>query len=475
MTTLSNYMKGGEDLNARRKSIISLAFSTMDTAGSGVIEPEVLLSTYNAAKHPDVISKKMSEESALSEFLNSFDVGSDVEGKVTRREFERFYKKISSSTADDEKFEAMIRGLYGIDGQGNYQTSATSRLMARNDAQDNLNTSSARSDLELEQQANNIRENSRAVLGKLVSNNSRGSSDLSSSMLEMTLNSSHPDGVLQNDSTTLAIAAAGPNAPSQSPAYPPRTAFPTPVVAIPAGVAHIVSKLKAKLRSYGVYGFVGLQRAIRSMDKADKRRISMADFKVAMRKAEVGLTDAEVRMLFDYFNNEHRGSIDTDNFVTVVRSVLNDRRLILVKQAFSKLDLNGEGAIDAGKLAELYDAAAAPDVIAGRATAEDNLYEFLETFDVGGEVNGMVTISEFVNYYTNIGSCVDNDEYFEVMLRNAWHLGGERQETSKRVLVTRKDGSQVQRIMKLLLFLWKRSHYRMTGTTTAVSLSIDAL
>jgi calcyphosin len=445
MTTLSNYMKGGEDLNAIRKSIISLAFSTMDATGSGVIEPEVLLSTYNAAMHPDVISKKMSEESALSEFLNSFDVGSEVEGKVTRREFERYYKKISSATADDEKFEAMIRGLYGIAGQGNDQTSATSRLMAQNDTEDNLNTSSTQNDPEVQQQANKIRENSKAVLGKLVSNNSREPSDLSASMLEMSLNSSHPDGVLENDSITLAIAIAGPNAPSKSPAYPPRTAFPAPVVAIPAGVAHIVSKLKAKLRSYGVYGFVGLQRAIRSMDKADKRRISMADFKVAMRKAEVGLTDAEVRMLFDYFNNEHRGSIDTENFVSVVRSVLNDRRLILVKQAFSKLDLNGEGAIDAGKLAELYDAAAAPDVIAGRATAEDNLYEFLETFDVGGEINGMVTISEFINYYTNIGSCVDNEEYFEVMLRNAWHLGGERQEISKRVLVTRKDGSQVLR------------------------------
>ena len=453
MTTLSNYMKGGEDLNARRKSIISLAFSTMDTSGSGVIEPEVLLSTYNAAKHPDVISKKMSEESALSEFLNSFDVGSEVEGKVTRREFESYYKRISSSTADDEKFETMIRGLYRIAGQGSNQTSATSRLMAQNNAEDNSNTSSTANDLELQQQAMNIRENSKAVLGKLVSNNPRGSSDISSSMLEMTLNSPHPDGVLENDSITMAIAAAGPNAPSQSPAYPPRTAFPTPVVAIPAGVAHIVSKLKAKLRSYGVYGFVGLQRAIRSMDKADKRRISMADFKVAMRKAEVGLTDAEVRMLFDYFNNEHRGSIDTENFVTVVRSVLNDRRLILVKQAFSKLDLNGEGAIDAGKLAELYDSAAAPDVIAGRTTAEDNLFEFLETFDVGGEINGMVTISEFINYYTNIGSCVDNDEYFEVMLRNAWHLGGERQETSKRVLVTRKDGSQVRCSTVFMRFL----------------------
>jgi hypothetical protein len=58
----------------------------MDKDGYGMIEPELLLSTYQAAKHPDVVSRKISEDAALRDFLNNFDVGTVVEGQVTRYE-----------------------------------------------------------------------------------------------------------------------------------------------------------------------------------------------------------------------------------------------------------------------------------------------------------------------------------------------------------------------------------------------------
>jgi hypothetical protein len=52
------------------------------------------------------------------------------------------------------------------------------------------------------------------------------------------------------------------------------------------------------------------------------------------------------------------------------------------------------------------------------------LREFLDTFDVGGVRDGCVTEEEFMNYYTNIGASIDNDAYFELMMRNAWHISG---------------------------------------------------
>lgn len=440
-------MQGGEELNARRKSAIILAFNAMDVDGNGFIEPEVLLTTYKASKHPDVISKKLTEESALREFLNTFDVGSEIEGKVTRNEFENYYKRLGYLIASDDNFEAMIYGLYGINGrQGQDSVTAMSRLIAQKEAEVEQLASNSRSDRERQQHIEKLKLDSRTVLNKLgrnkiskeSSDNNITARDISSAFSGNNSWSNYADGI--------AIATAGPSAPSVSAPYPPRTAFPTPIIAVPAGVAHLISKMKARLRTYGRHGFVALQRAIRSMDKGEKKRISMTDFKIAMKKIDIGLSEAEVRMLFDYFNNEHRGSIDSDVFIKIVRSALNDRRLILVKQAFAKLDIGGDGAIDAGKVAAQFDAASAPDVISGRSSAEEARIEFLETFDVGGEIEGMVTLSEFINYYTNIGACVDNDDYFEMMIRTAWHLGGDRQDSSKRVLVTRKDGSQVRRI-----------------------------
>ena len=110
------------------------------------------------------------------------------------------------------------------------------------------------------------------------------------------------------------------------------------------------------------------------------------------------------------------------------------------------LDHNGSGVVDATDVALIYDASKHPMVMSGAKSADAVLREFLDTFDVGGEVDGKVTRDEFVNYYTNISANIDDDDYFELMIRNAWHIaGGEgaaANSANRRVLVTSTDGSQ---------------------------------
>jgi Ca2+-binding EF-hand superfamily protein len=257
----------------------------------------------------------------------------------------------------------------------------------------------------------------------------------------------HTDKDWGNVSNVSAIAAAGPDgyfAPSRG-VLSVEKKFLNPVIGIPAGVAHILGKLTSHLKALGAVGFVGLQRTLRIIDRNNNKRLSMNDFHYAMREMEVSLNDAEIRMLHEHFDTDHRGSMDSELFIRSLRRPLNERRVNVVKQAFAKLDINGDGAIDAAEVAGMYDATSTPDVIGGRMTAENALGEFLETFDVGGEIDGKVTHSEFINYYTNIGATIDNDEYFELMIRNAWHIGGQWEGSSDSqgmVLVTCQDGSQ---------------------------------
>lgn len=57
-----------------------------------------------------------------------------------------------------------------------------------------------------------------------------------------------------------------------------------------------------------------------------------------------------------------------------------------------------------------------------------------------------VTIEEWCDYYSNVSSSIDLDDYFELMMRNAWHIsGGEgwcANSSCRRVLVTHTDGRQ---------------------------------
>ena len=57
-----------------------------------------------------------------------------------------------------------------------------------------------------------------------------------------------------------------------------------------------------------------------------------------------------------------------------------------------------------------------------------------------------MTAQEFEQYYHNVSSSIDDDDYFELMMRNAWHISGGKgwcaNSSNKRVLVTHADGSQ---------------------------------
>lgn len=38
--------------------------------------------------------------------------------------------------------------------------------------------------------------------------------------------------------------------------------------------------------------------------------------------------------------------------------------------------------------------------------------------------DGIVTLDEWEDYYKDISASVDDDDYFELMIRNAWHIAG---------------------------------------------------
>ena len=140
------------------------------------------------------------------------------------------------------------------------------------------------------------------------------------------------------------------------------------------------------------------------------------------------------------------GSIGYEEFLNGLRGHMNERRRGMVMQAFERLDKDGSGVIEPDDIVDAYDASKHPDVISGKKTANDVYREFLDTFDVGGVHDGKVTRDEFVNYYDNVSACIDDDDYFELMIRNAWHIsGGEgwcANTANRRVLVTHADGRQ---------------------------------
>jgi hypothetical protein len=40
--------------------------------------------------------------------------------------------------------------------------------------------------------------------------------------------------------------------------------------------------------------------------------------------------------------------------------------------------------------------------------------------------DGKVTMQEWIEYYNNVSMSIDNDEYFALMMNNAWNLDGKK-------------------------------------------------
>jgi Ca2+-binding EF-hand superfamily protein len=212
-----------------------------------------------------------------------------------------------------------------------------------------------------------------------------------------------------------------------------------------AGLNSILTRLRKQLKARGGSGIVAIGRKFRIIDDDGSGALSLAEFKKAMNEANLDLQGKDLQQLFQYFDRDGSGEIEYDEFLRGVVGPMSEVRMLWVNKAFSILDEDGSGVIDVDDIRKRYNVSNHPEVIRGAKTEDEALEEILSVFEEGGVVDGKVTHREFENYYNGISAGIDNDDYFELMMRNAWHIsGGEgwaANSANLRVLVVFLDGS----------------------------------
>ena len=95
----------------------------------------------------------------------------------------------------------------------------------------------------------------------------------------------------------------------------------------------------------------------------------------------------------------------------------------------------------------VYNVTHHPEFLQGKKTEDELLGEFLINFEgPRGRHDGQITERNFEEYYANVSASIDDDDYFELMVRNAWHISGGTgacaNSSNRRVLITHADGTQ---------------------------------
>eukprot|EP01006_Ploeotia_vitrea_P054185 TRINITY_DN67858_c7_g1_i1.p1 TRINITY_DN67858_c7_g1~~TRINITY_DN67858_c7_g1_i1.p1 ORF type:complete len:420 (-),score=48.45 TRINITY_DN67858_c7_g1_i1:958-2217(-) len=207
----------------------------------------------------------------------------------------------------------------------------------------------------------------------------------------------------------------------------------------------IVDEVRKKVMARGGRtGFRGLTRMLRIMDDNGNKNLDRTEFQNGLNVYGIYPTKQQMDELMAWFDRDGSGQISVTEFLRGVREPMNQRRRDFVLQAYALLDVITDGLVTFKDIKQAYDTSKHPDLLAGKKTEQEIILDFMKGWDK--DHDGTVTKDEFLDYYEDISTGIDDDDYFELMMRNAWHIsGGEgvcANTTCRRVLVMHKDGTQ---------------------------------
>ena len=165
-------------------------------------------------------------------------------------------------------------------------------------------------------------------------------------------------------------------------------------------------------------GLRGLRVMFKAMDRNGDKSVTPIEFKYAMRDYGLNLSEIEITQIVKYFDTNKDGKLSFDEFLRAIRGSLNDRRRDMVHKAYAVLDKDGSGQVTIKDIEMAYKVDFHPDFQSGQKTKDEILLEFMGVWETHKK-DGIVTIEEFEDYYKDMSASIDNDDYFELMIRNA--------------------------------------------------------
>jgi len=183
-----------------------------------------------------------------------------------------------------------------------------------------------------------------------------------------------------------------------------------------------VERLRLLCLSQGLTGILALGRLFRHMDDNGKKQLNEKEFLAGLKKTGLNITHEEALAMFDQFNHGNRGKIDMEEFLVAVRPPMSNTRNRIMEEAFKKIDKTQDGVVTLDDLKKAFNVKGHPLYVTGEESEDTIRQRFMKQFEQGATKDGHVTHEEFCNYYNALSATIDEDGYFDLVMRQCYKL-----------------------------------------------------
>ena len=195
-----------------------------------------------------------------------------------------------------------------------------------------------------------------------------------------------------------------------------------------------LSLLTNKLFKRGLRGILYLYSQFLSLCP-DLNKISLNDFILVLKIQHLNIDINSAKKIFNMFSiiEGDQKFLDFYSFMRTYKKELNEYKLNIVEEIFSKIDTKGEDKINLNVLKMKYDASRHPDVLNGKYSEDEKIMEFLDCFGLcydilkfdnemkNEENKDYVDFEIFANFYEYVSFIHPNDKDFEYVIRSTWN------------------------------------------------------
>ena len=195
-----------------------------------------------------------------------------------------------------------------------------------------------------------------------------------------------------------------------------------------------LSLLTKKLFKRGLRGILYLYSQFLSLCP-DLNKISLNDFILVLKIQHLNLDINSAKKIFNMFSVKlsEESILDFYSFMRTFKKELNEYKLNIVEEAFSKIDTKGDDKVNLNVVKMKYNPSKHPDVLNGKYSEDEKIMEFLDCFGLCYEIlkldsemksndnKDYVDFEIFANFYEYVSFIYPNDRDFEYVVRSTWN------------------------------------------------------